>query len=60
MERLARVERGTHRSPGLADRPYKVYLKSPDAVRGRIDYVERNPLKEGLPPQRYVFVSAFR
>ncbi len=46
--------------PVWANRPYKVYLKTRDAVLGRIDYVERNPEKEGLPRQIYSFVTPFR
>jgi hypothetical protein len=46
--------------PVWSDRPYKVYLKTPAAARDRIDYVERNPEKEGLPPQRSAFVGPCR
>jgi REP element-mobilizing transposase RayT len=35
--------------PVWSSRPYKVFLKTPDEVHGRIQYVERNPEKEGLP-----------
>jgi hypothetical protein len=36
-----------------------VYLNSPSEVRGRIRYVERNPEKARLPPQRWPFVRAY-
>lgn len=39
--------------PVWSQRPYKVYLITPDDVHGRIRYVEENPMKEGLPPQRW-------
>jgi REP element-mobilizing transposase RayT len=45
--------------PVWATRPYKVFLRTPDEVRGRIQYVEVNPAKEGLPAQRYAFVQAY-
>jgi REP element-mobilizing transposase RayT len=45
--------------PVWSTRPYKVFLKTPDEVRGRIQYVEQNPGKEGLPPQRYAFVQPY-
>jgi hypothetical protein len=43
----------------LAARPYKVFLRTPEEVRGRIEYVECNPEKEGLPRQRYDFVQSY-
>jgi REP element-mobilizing transposase RayT len=36
-----------------------VYLNSPSEVRSRIRYVEENPIKAGLPPQRWEFVRAY-
>jgi REP element-mobilizing transposase RayT len=45
--------------PIWSTRPYKVYLRTPDEVRGRIAYVELNPSKEGLPEQRYDFVQSY-
>lgn len=45
--------------PVIAARPYKVFLHTPDEVRGRIDYVGRNPAKEGLPQQRFDFVQSY-
>jgi REP element-mobilizing transposase RayT len=40
-------------------RPYKVYCNTKVEVIDRIDYVERNPEKEGLPPQHYDFVKDY-
>jgi REP element-mobilizing transposase RayT len=45
--------------PVWAARPYKVFLRTPDEVRARIAYVERNPEKEGLSPQQYRFVQSY-
>ena len=45
--------------PVWSTRPYKVFLRSPDEVRGRIEYVAGNPNKEGLPDQRYEFIQPY-
>jgi REP element-mobilizing transposase RayT len=45
--------------PVWFSRPYKVFLKTPDEVRGRIAYVELNPEKEGLSRQQYAFVQQY-
>ena len=45
--------------PVWAARPYKVYLKTPTEVRGRVGYVERNPEREGLPRQHFQFVTQY-
>jgi REP element-mobilizing transposase RayT len=45
--------------PAWSIRPYKVFLRTPDEVRGRIMYVEGNPEKEGLTVQRYDFVQSY-
>ncbi len=45
--------------PVWSARPHKVYLKTSDDLRGRIKYVNDNPMKEGLPPQRWDFVTPF-
>ncbi len=45
--------------PVVSARPYDVFLYTPDDVRTRIAYVERNPLRDGLPAQRYDFVTAY-
>ncbi len=45
--------------PVWAARPYKVFLRTPDEVRARIKYVDRNPEKEGLSRQQYAFVQSY-
>jgi REP element-mobilizing transposase RayT len=45
--------------PVISARPYKVFLFTPEEVRGRIDYVEGNPLKEGLPRQQWDFITPY-
>jgi hypothetical protein len=45
--------------PVWSARPYKVFLRTPDEVRGRIAYVNDNPEKEGLTSQQYDFVRAY-
>lgn len=45
--------------PIWSARPYKVFLYAPDDVRSRIGYVQRNPQKEGLPPQQFDFVKPY-
>jgi REP element-mobilizing transposase RayT len=42
--------------PVWSHRPYKVFLHSHHDVMGRIDYVNDNPTKEGLPRQQWEFV----
>jgi REP element-mobilizing transposase RayT len=38
---------------------WKVYLNDVEAVRRAIDYVERNPVKAGLRPQRWSCVTPY-
>ena len=45
--------------PILSTRPYKVFLRTPGEVCGRIAYVVANPEKEGLPTQQYSFVKQY-
>ena len=45
--------------PVWSTRPYKVFLRTPDEVCGRIEYVFGNPEKEGLLAQRYDFVQSY-
>jgi REP element-mobilizing transposase RayT len=40
--------------------PWVVYLFTDDDVHRSIDYVERNPLKEGKPRQHWHFVTPWR
>jgi REP element-mobilizing transposase RayT len=42
-----------------ARRCWKVFLNTEDDIRRAIAYVERNPMKEKLPPQRWLFVTPF-
>ena len=37
--------------------PYIVFLSTLDEVRDRIAYIESNPIKEGLPAQKWSFVQ---
>ena len=46
--------------PVWSHRPYKVFLYSPGDVLGHIDYVNDNPVKEGLPRQQWGFVVPYR
>ena len=41
-----------------AGRGWYVYLETPEQLRQRIRYVEGNPVKSGLPRQRWSFVVA--
>jgi hypothetical protein len=45
--------------PVWSDRPYVVFVYDPTGVEGRIDYIEKNPEKEGLPPQHFGFVQSY-
>jgi REP element-mobilizing transposase RayT len=45
--------------PVWSSRPYKVFLRTPDEVRSRVQYVEFNPEKEGLPAKQYDFVQSY-
>ncbi|HUU10425.1 MAG TPA: transposase [Phycisphaerae bacterium] len=38
---------------------WAVFLGSPAAVRRAVGYVEANPAREGLPPQRWAFVTPY-
>lgn len=49
----------TAHHPVVSARPYDVYLYTPADVRTRIAYVQRNRVRDGLPPQRYDFVTAY-
>ena len=35
---------------------WKVFLNSPRAIERAVDYVEKNPMKEGKPRQHWSFV----
>jgi hypothetical protein len=45
--------------PVISARPYEVFLYTTDEVWDRVDYVEQNPMKERLPPQRWEFVTPY-
>jgi len=45
--------------PVWSERPYKVFLYTPDDVRRVIAYIEGNPEKEGLAPQKWPFVTPY-
>ncbi|MCY2962595.1 MAG: hypothetical protein NT069_02910 [Planctomycetota bacterium] len=45
--------------PVWSERPYKVFLYTPDDVRRVVAYIEQNPVKEGLPPERWPFVTEY-
>lgn len=36
-----------------------VFLYTPEEMRGRIRYVEQNPIEAGLPPQHWSFVTPY-
>jgi REP element-mobilizing transposase RayT len=62
------IDEGLHPFPEEAGRPPKcrargewsVFLEDAADIRRSIDYVERNPLKEGKPRQRWPFVTPYR
>jgi len=45
--------------PVWSNRPYKVFLYTPEAVRQRANYVGGNPGKEGLPAQVWPFTTPY-
>jgi REP element-mobilizing transposase RayT len=45
--------------PVWSHRCYKVFLHTPGEVRGRIQYVNDNPLKERLPRQNWEFIVPY-
>jgi hypothetical protein len=57
--RLRFPDRISVNHPVISARPYKVYLSSQAEVNGRINYINDNPVKEGLPPQQWEFVNAY-
>jgi REP element-mobilizing transposase RayT len=42
-----------------AERPYSVFLHTPEDIRRVIAYIENNAPREGLPAQRWPFVRAY-
>ena len=55
--RLREMKLSPTEHPIWSHRPYKVFLYSYDDVHGRINYVDENPLKEGLAKQNWQFVT---
>lgn len=45
--------------PVFSNRPYRVFLKSPDDVRRVVAYIRNNPAREGLEPQSWAFVTPY-
>jgi len=45
--------------PVWTKRGWRVFLNTPTEVQQRIQYVEGNPLKEGLPRQNWPFVTPY-
>jgi REP element-mobilizing transposase RayT len=52
---------GARRRPpkAFARGQWKVFLNSPEDIGRAIHYVEANPTREGLPPQRWRFIQPF-
>lgn len=58
---LAKYARPGERPPTpWAERKWKVFLDSEDAIDEAIRYVENNPVEEGLPRQKWTFVTPFQ
>lgn len=45
--------------PVISARPYHLLLFSPAQVRRTVRYIDQNPRKEGLPRQRWPFVTEY-
>ena len=45
--------------PVWSDRPYVVFVYDPPGVEWRVDYIEKNPEKEGLLRQHFPFVQPY-
>lgn len=45
--------------PVFSNRPYNVFLKSPDDIRRVVTYIRNNPAKNGLEPQSWAFVTPY-
>ena len=68
MDRLKEASRGRLQAEGYrtADHPtwtagggWKVFLDHPEEVRRTIGYIGKNPIKIGLPQQRWPFVKVY-
>lgn len=50
----------TDRLPSLwAENQWATYLDDEEAIENAIRYVEKNPIREGKPPQKWSFVQGF-
>jgi REP element-mobilizing transposase RayT len=49
----------TYPHPAWVQRPYSAFRHTPDDVWRTIPYIDENPEKEGLLPQRYDFVQPY-
>ncbi|NLS95750.1 MAG: hypothetical protein GXX96_26755 [Planctomycetaceae bacterium] len=57
---MARYKTADGRLPSAwADKKWKVFLDSEEAIDNAIRYVEENPVREGKPKQKWSFVRAF-
>jgi len=58
-QRLCRFAEIPAEHPIWSERPYKVFLYTPEEVWQRIQYISENPIKEGLPAQHWAFVQPY-
>jgi REP element-mobilizing transposase RayT len=56
---LLKYEHAPEEHPLWTKRGWKVFVNSPEEVRARIRYVEKNPLREGLAAQSWPFVVEY-
>ena len=57
---LAEVPAGKRPAKCFARGEWPVFLDTPDEVIRAVRYVEQNPVKDGLPPQKWSFVTPYR
>lgn len=57
--RLRRANNLAPAHPVWSARPYKVFLYTPKDAHRCVDYVQQNPAKERLSPQRFDFVTSY-
>ena len=57
--RLRREGFRTANHPVWGGPGWKVFLDRPDEVRRTVEYIRKNPIKLGLPPQRWSFVKEY-
>jgi len=48
-----------NRRPVWGGPGWRVYLNTPEEVRRAVEYVDQNPVREGLPLQRWSFVKSY-